>query len=670
MNPSLVNINSERFGYLWDIFQKEANKLASGIPCSAVSIYYTIYQIVSSGDISYSVRLHWCIGKFFLSLALKLRERIEEPDWVQKYADAFCVFEKTVELVDALSIHLNESIEENKECRKIRELGYIIWERCILRYRYEKGHPLLHDSLKAFQENAEVCLRSLKKIEISANDPLEYYRNNYETGLIGKAVAEFKGKTGVYTGKNLSEHLRRSSETIREIISEYSSLFLPVSFPILESSLEKSIFSGNFSDFRSDVRTIFKRESAEEIKALCASTSSLKMHVFPVFLEEIELFSSSAWPHSAELQNISEAYKRLSSLLAPTGCADTLQVLTNTLSKKIDRPGVGEKLSSYLELIIKQKTPEELPVFREMLQSVGKKEEKHSFYTLYIEKLSSRLLHLRFDPKMEKAVVISLSLPWTVQKKVLKIFEDMSKSSKENKAFCAAYGSPNFKYNLAQGPVSFYAVVTTACAWPIPEDSAHPVPIPESLREIVSAFEKQYLSKYNRRKLAWVDALSLVSVEIETDRIYTVEMSIYHYAVFEKIVAGAIKVEKIASDLETTTSLCTTAVESLTRRRLVCETPEGYVFNRSYTADALFTALRMEDAPEKRKGNRKPYYQAWISKKLKSIGSAALEILEKDSREEHTNAFEWKAEEYIAALKNLQERGLVEVTGNTAKYIP
>lgn len=665
-----MNINPERFTAVWERFQEEANKLASGIPCSGMAMYYAIYQIVSSDDLSYTVRLHWCIGKFFFSLAMQLRERINGPAWIAEYARAFCLFEKTVETIDMLALHLNEAIAENKECRRIRELGYIIWERCILRHRYESNLPSLYETLLHSAEHAPVCLRSLEKILTNVLDPLEYYRNNYETGLVGTAVSEFKRQVGAYTGKNLSAHLAKCGDTIRQVVAKYQPLLLASSFPVLETALEKSIFSGTLTELRSEIRTILSRGDSDEIKELCLSLGPLQKQIFSAFLEEVQVFAAKQWPADGECQSISQMYRRLSQLLAPTHCAKTLQVLLETLSACIERPGIGLKLSAYLETIIRDKSREDIQTFEVLLRGVNLPEEKAAFYQSYVGKLTQRLLSLKFSPSAERMAVESLSLPWTLKRKVRCIFDDMVQSSNENELFCANHGSPSFKYPLLNNVVFFYAVVTTACMWPIPEEAVHAVALPETLQPILAAFEQQYHSQHRRRKLVWADTLSLVTIEITSDRSYSVEMPLLYYAVLEKVLQQPQGTDEVAAGVNISTSLAQTVLASLHARQLLTKTQHVFSFNRAFSSTVSHLTVQLEDVSTSRSGNRKPYYQAWISKRLKTLGRVRLDTLIKDSQALHTELFEWSLTEYSEALENLRERGFIEIEGDTAIYIP
>ncbi|KAI5189751.1 hypothetical protein NECID01_0657 [Nematocida sp. AWRm77] len=670
MDPPIMDITSDRFATVWEQFQEEANKLASGIPCSGMVMYYAVYQIVSSNNISYAVQLHWCIGKFFFSLAMRLQERISGPAWVGEYAKAFCIFEKTVEIIDMLAQHLNEAIVENKECRQVKELGYIIWERCVLRYRYDHNLPLLYEALPQHREHAAVCLRSLEKILTNTTDPLEYYRNNYETGLISAAVAEFKRKVGMYTGKNLPQHLSKCGEHIQNIVSMYQPLLLTPSFPILETALEKSIFSGTSTELGLEIKEILNRGNCEEIKVLCLSLSALKKQIFSVFLEEVRVFSASQWPQGDDCQSISRMHKHLSALLAPTSCPRTLKVLLDTLSVHIGRPGVGLRLSAYLETIIQNEAKEDLKTFEVLLQSIGIKEEKSLFYHSYITKLTQRLLSLSFTPSAERMAVVALNLPWMLKRKVRHIFDDIVQSSNENRVFCANHGSPNFNYPLLNNVVFFYAVVTTASMWPIPEESIYSFALPQTLLPILSAFEGQYLANHARRKLLWASTLSMVTIEVETDKTYSIEMPLLYYAVLEKVLESPLNLDKVSSSTGMGTSLALSILENLHSKGVLVKAQNTYSFNNGFSSDTSELLIQMEDVSLKRTGNRKPYYQAWISKHLKTLGRADLDELGRKSMESHTKLFEWNLTEYSDALANLKERGFIEIEGNTVIYIP
>lgn len=670
MDPPVVGMSTERFGALWGTFQEEANKLASGIECSGMGMYTAIYQIVSGGDVSYAVRLHWCIGKFFFALAVKLRQSIEGDDWIDHYVTAFRQYEITVETIDLLSLHLNEAIVENKECKNVKDLGYVIWERCILRYRYERKLPSFSDSLPKKREHAEACLRSLSKIVINSENRYEYYKNNYEANLLANIVSEFKKEIEL-SKEDLPAYLHRCSNTIENYIQSYGPLLLPMSLPVLEESLEKVLFSNKEDDIRDRIEKLLQRREKGEIKALCDGARRLRKKVFPMFLVYANDFCLSAWPSDTSCRSVAYAYKELSDLLSADTCDKTREVLQKTLSVKITKLGIGKDLSDYLEELIHKKDYAGMKMGKILLDSVGIKEEKEIFYTLYISKLAARLLSLRFNPLAEKTAVDLFDFPWIVKKKIRRIFDDIVRSRRENEEFQQKYGCGEYMYKLDnENSIFFYTIVATSGVWPISEDNLQNIRMPVEINSIAQTFASQYLEKHPRRKLAWADMASLVEIEIETDRIYTVEMPLSYYSVLRLIEEEPGTMEQISMGAGVCTKVGMNILESLKRTSIIECNNDVYQLNSKFTHSQERIHVLACESIAKRIGNRKSYYQAWISKTLKKAGALGLSELSETIQRTHTELFNWNVHEYTDALRNLNDRGLVEITESMVRYIP
>ncbi|KAH9386314.1 uncharacterized protein NEMAJ01_1210 [Nematocida major] len=671
MDPPVASISTERFTALWEIFQVEANKLASGISCSGMKIYTAIYQIVSGGDISYSVRLHWCIGKFFFAFCVSLRERIQGDNWVEEYVRAFCKYERTVETIDLLCLHLNEAIIDNKECKNVKDLGYVIWERCILRQRYENKLPALFESLPERREFSGVCLRSLSKIVTNSKNRLEYYKNNYEAGLLAGVVRRFNENIRAQKEPSLAAHLANCSRWIAMYKQEYSSLLLPISLPVLEEVLEKVVFTKHAHVLKDEILRILNRKNPAEIKELCSAVRPLRKKVFPAFLLYIEEFSNSVWPEGKSCAVSGAAYREILGLLSSSECEQTEKILASTLSARISRAGIGKELSDYVEALVAQKNLEEIKIADVLLKNITIKEEREMFCTAYVQKLSERLFSLKFDPSTERVAAESLSLPWVLKKKVRRIFDDMVQSTKENEHFRTLYGMENFKYiTPASNEIFFYCIVTTACVWPIPEEAMMGMRLPPEMDAILSAFSGQYLEKNPKRRLSWVEALSTIEIEFETDRRYCMEMPLAHYTVLAAVEKEPAALESVMAAVGLSTKSTVNILESLQSISIVRHAAGLYFFNDSFTSTQQKIKLCPTESSSKRAGNRKPYYQAWISKTLKHTGECALDALMAAIQNAHTTIFDWNMEEYADALRSLSERGLVEIVDSTVRYLP
>ncbi|KAI5171696.1 cullin 2 [Nematocida sp. LUAm3] len=667
MDPPVTSIDAEKFAAMWKIFEEEAEKLSNGKLCNGMAIYYAIYHIVSSGVNEYTVRLHWSIGKFFISLAKQLQTSIQGAEWIKHYANAFVIFEKTVEAIDALSAHLNEAVEKNKESRRVRDLGYVIWERLILQYRIEAKLPSLHEALPDYPEHVRYVLRSLEKINTNSEDPLEYYKNNYERGIIHRASLEYRSNILPYSQNSFPLYIRACGERLYYILEKYKKLVLPVSIKVLESELEVVIFSVSIYSIQKEMLDILNRKNVKEILHLCEATMPLKKHTFTLFLECVRIFSSSQWPDKFVCSEISEKYNELVLLLAPTKCQRILDILADTLSKRINGSGAGLQLSDYLEKIIQKKRDSKLPSFAVLLRCITSQEEKNIFYSSYINKLSQRFLSLQFNPSMERMVLEYLNLPWTLFRKVKKIFDDVIKSVQENKnfqLFCPE------KFSETEKDPFFYVTVTTACMWPITEEELQLVAIPGPLSEYIERFEEYYTHQYQKKKLFWSGTLSWMEIELETDKVYNIKLSVDHYGVLMHLEKEGKSMEELLSLTKLSTKTLNAAIHSLSEYSLIVKNREKYFINIYFSSVHQNIEVCSEPLETNRVGNRKPYYQAFISRYLKSIGKCDISHLEATIQDNHSKKFPWNSHEYMEAFLNLQERGLLEIEGSNAMYIP
>ncbi|KAI5181046.1 hypothetical protein NEOKW01_1287 [Nematocida sp. AWRm80] len=670
MDPPIESITLERFESIWERFQNEANKLASGVPCSGVTIYLTIYQIVAVSDPYYSVKLHWSIGRFFCELAKQLRERIAGENWVEEYRRAFCIYEHTIETINMLSPHLNKAIANRKECKPIKELGYILWERFILKQRYEKNEPALYESLPRHRECARDCLRSLEKIVINPNDKLEYYRNSYEAGLLNMAVEEYKQKIKECRCNNIAEYLVASGQRIAEMIEKYFPLLLPVSYDKLEKLLEKAIFPGKTSELANEIQRLLIDQDTRRIEELYTAIFPLKKHIFPIYLEQVRKFSQEHWPSVVNCQIAAQMYMRQAKLFAPNHSSEVLNILSETLSQKLALPEIGKQLAEYLEEIIKGNDTTDPSTFKVLLDAISVPEEKTLFYHKYIAKLCERLLSLRFDYATEKSVAEIIDLPNILKRKVKRIFEDMMISRKENMIFRSQHCTENGMYQGPYGSLKFYAIIITSCMWMIPEESIATHLLPEPIQDAVALFESKYLSRYTKRKLFWSTMLSQVEVEIETDKNYTVSMPLLHTAVLFRIAESPQTPDEISFALGISIALAESILNTFSGHGIfVCKHPQ-YHFNHQFTSAQMVITIHQKDVATSRVGTRKPYYQACISEEAKKAQTISMSKLENLMTEHHTKLFSWNAQEYHEALLSLKERGLIEIQGNTITYIP
>ncbi|OAG31556.1 hypothetical protein NEDG_00031 [Nematocida displodere] len=669
MDPLPAKLTPERFTRIWDTFQREANKLASGVPCSAMVIYNIVYQVGISLNTTLTLRFHWCIGKYFFGLCAQMKERIDGDNWVQEYASAFAKYERTVEALEMLSPHLNDALEAIKECRRVKDLGYTVWERSILRHRYDKRLPPLHEALPHHREYAPICLRSLEKIVTDSKERLDYYRNNYETGLIKIAVGDFKKRIGLYAGGPLQERFALACSAIQGVLETYTPLLLPASHALLETMLEKSVFTGNTYWLTTEMLQILQKDPRSNIHRLCISVTALPREIFPLFLSVVRAFTADYWPRTGLCRDLARAHRELASLLAPGGCPQTLAVLCSSLSEQIEKPGAGMKLYRYLEEAILAEDLEDIGSFQTLIGCISLEEEKKIFYRAYIEGLMGRVLSTSAVSEIEKVVIEAIVLPWEYKRKVTRIIEDIGRSNKVNEHFESIYGRGDHHYAMDSRLFHFHVTVTTACMWPITDDALVGVKIPRPLEDILTMFHNLYVTRYRRRRLFWADTLSIIQIEVETDRIYTIEMTLVHYAILMALSAQSLSLDVLSAEVKLSTAATACSVDNLFSHGLLVFENGLYAFNTAFTSPVSALTIKMEGVAPSRVGTRKPYYQAWISQRVKASKTIPFTELYNSSKETALS-FEWSHSEFVAALTGLKEKGLLDVDGANVLYVP
>lgn len=696
MDPPITAVTNSSFSEEWEVLQGELNKLANSVPCSAMSMYRAIYKISSSRDSSYAVRLHWCIGKFFYALAVGLRENMEGDGWIEYYARSFVLYERVVDSLDALGVHLNDAVSSNKECRRISELGYVIWERCILRHRYEKRLPPLYESIRGSRQYADVCLRSLRRIKPTPGDDLDYYRNEYEYGLLAGVVKEFKQTIRGLRKCGFLEHLRECSIEVGRKRREVLPLFLEESHQRVCSELEKCILASDRAGMKSDFLRILERkvpQEAEELYQSICTMSGLLFDLFKAALAEYfrQRFSfSEEEPAVEKFRKFIEVRKECGEMLASFGDPSLGHILEEAFSKALNFPGVGESLAFYMSAIIKGSLP--IEDFGALSGAIAAKDEKSAFIKMYLQLLMERLLSLNLNLNREKAACKDVDGTSEFRRKTSRIFDDVIKGARQNERMTlhcnenklcfsgeGASGAGKFEekkgkrfvYSMGSESVFVYSSVATVCVWPVPEEPQPNMNVCGSIREWADTFEENYKEVYKRRNLSWIWMLSTVCVEFTTNRAYCIKMSLYQYEIFRRLVEPRTE-EELVADSGVGAKEVRNTLLVLQGYSLVAKEEGGYCINRNFASAAqrMVLSSRAADAEQTREGNRKPYYQAWISKTLKRLKNVKPCELADMIVSEHTRSFSPELHMYKEALETLLERGFIEEYQGSLHYVP
>lgn len=671
----MVAVNNSSFIETWEIVQKELNRLSNSSSCNAMAIYTAIYKISASKDPSFPVRLHWCIGKFFYAFASRLRSSLEADCWVEQYARAFAAYENTVEALDSLSSHLNDVISGNRECRRVKELGYVIWERCVLRHRYEKRLPTLYEALPSSREHIPVCLRSLRKIVPNPADALEYYTNNYEFGLLRNIITDFKHKIGTYTGTGLIPYLQRCSLTIEREKSRCMELFLPESHQKVAEEFERALFPRDLDSLEQEFAHVLARWNLGEIRALHEAVGRTRVLIFGVLLKALRAHCDVQWvpmPASGAIPwaALSETRRALHDSLESLNDSGLLAVLDDSFSSHLKVAGVGESLAEHMGSVISAGTKD----FGALCSAVKSREERALFFRRYIALLVQRLLTLNFDIKREREAVKSLPGTAEFKRRATRIFEDLLRGARLNDLFHTGKSANErrFVYHTSQGLISFFTTVATACVWPISEEARPNLQVPAAISEWTREFEAEYKAAHPRRRLSWIWGLSSMQIELRTDKVYTLKMPLYHFVALERIrEAPGLPEEAMSALIGVGASHLRSLIKTLLFYKVLRAHSQGYALNREFRSEHSRVVIEdVQESEQMREGNRRPYYQAWVSKALKQARAMSPADLESRARQAHTDVFSWDSGAFSEAVSTLLERGFIESFQDTYHYVP
>ncbi|KMV65810.1 E3 ubiquitin ligase subunit Cullin [Encephalitozoon cuniculi EcunIII-L] len=239
-------LSEEDFSSIWCSIERELGKLASGGLCSALEIYNKIYVVCTSSTPRLESRLYWKIGDFIYMRAREIRREVfDAKDWIEEYNRGFRKFREMVFAIDELCDFLNECVKG----RTMRDLGFLLWERCVLQQTAKYKHTTLGFELVS-QGRIEVvkeAIESFRLIVPDAKNPMLYYTQRYEQFALQKIGCKYSEEI-----KSACEEVERYSFYVREKIfyekSIQDKIFLEESWPKMEMILEE-VFILNKRDY-------------------------------------------------------------------------------------------------------------------------------------------------------------------------------------------------------------------------------------------------------------------------------------------------------------------------------------------------------------------------------------------------------------------------------------
>ncbi|ADM11844.1 E3 ubiquitin ligase subunit cullin [Encephalitozoon intestinalis ATCC 50506] len=230
-------LSDEDFGSAWKSIEKELRKLSSGGLCSGLEIYNNIYTVCTSSTPRLENKLYWKIGDFVYMRAREIRKEVfEAKDWIKEYNEGFRKFRQMVFAIDELCDFLNECVKG----RTMRDLGFLLWERCVLQQTMKYKHTTLGFEL-VNQERIEVIKDAIESFRLIVPDlkkPMLYYTQRYEQFALQKIGSKYQEEI-----RSMCGEVEKYSFYVREKIwyekSIREKIFLEESWEKMEEILEE-----------------------------------------------------------------------------------------------------------------------------------------------------------------------------------------------------------------------------------------------------------------------------------------------------------------------------------------------------------------------------------------------------------------------------------------------
>lgn len=237
MNIGRRFLSDEDFEGMWRAIEREMAALASGGVCRALEIYNSIYAVCTSSTPRLENRLYWKIGDFLYMRAREIRKEVfEAREWVQEYNRGFRRFKEVVFAVDELCEFLNECVKG----RTMRDLGFLLWERCVLQQTHKYKHTTLGAELVNHGEADVVreAIESLRLIVPDAKKPMLYYTQSYEQFALQKIGSKYSEEIESVCGdvERYSVYVKEKMEYERSVRDK---IFLRESWQKMEAVLEE-----------------------------------------------------------------------------------------------------------------------------------------------------------------------------------------------------------------------------------------------------------------------------------------------------------------------------------------------------------------------------------------------------------------------------------------------
>ncbi|KAH9411134.1 cullin [Ordospora pajunii] len=229
-------VDEDEFARIWGLIEEEMGKLGTGMNCNAIEVYNWVYVVCTSCTMRFESKLYWKIGDFMYMKAREMRAEIfGRENWVQGYNEKFRQFREIICAIDEMCDFLNECVRE----RTIRDLGFLLWERCILQQTMKYKHTTLGAELvnRCKAEEVREAIESMRLIVPDQKQPLLYYTQRYEQYAIQRIRSKYEEEA-----KQQDMDAERYSFYVNEKICHERSMrdkiFLEESWPKVESVLE------------------------------------------------------------------------------------------------------------------------------------------------------------------------------------------------------------------------------------------------------------------------------------------------------------------------------------------------------------------------------------------------------------------------------------------------
>lgn len=677
MNINKKITSESEFNIHYATIYRELSKIANNMLCNAIPAYNSIFSIAISQN-GFEEKLYWDIGDFMYVCAKERRIRIFASDeWFESYCTEFERYSVLVESVNAICTFLNDVLVKNEKGRRMDDFGYLLWDRCVLQnVEPNKKISLCDELLKRIETptlNYKKALQSLKKIIPDPAYPLYFYEHYYEE----KALAYIKD---VYSRQLTFEDFEEYINQIEEIFvfesQRMNLIFLDVSHQKVIGILEdicikyhqSYIYNCIYAFLPSNtmlLQSIFKRIGIYSIQFRNVVKEAIRKYIKIVVLKDISSMHTLNRDDFVFFKMLNNIYLKTEELIKLY--FDDEKLADDLFKKKPDELSnktYNERLISFFDkIMIKESYIEMISIFTTCLRFVKSFE---SFGLLYHEALKKRLLSYRYTFNREKDNLECLRtyLDVVTYKKCVKMIKDVNWSIIFNRLLTPFLESDMKQFDNSQ--LSYFTSILNLCAWPLDCDYDKDIKLGEQQQAYVTALESYFTSRYPDRRLIWLWEDSIVYMELETDKVYTLKMNVLDSTVFlcfaeyDKLSLGDIQdLTKIRqSDLDR-------ILGNFVKLQLVIENDHNYMLNAHfYSSKAKIYVGRVESIQEIAPFDYCQYYKDIIIKKLTKCSQMEKTQLEGSIIFEHCDAQPFNKAAYDVSIKELTLNGKIIATDN------